>query len=183
MPVDLTIFTAQYLVFLTGALAVVILALRLWSQPRLVVVRWLVAAGLVLVLSYVLAQVGAMLYTDPRPFTTSGVPPLIAHAPDNGFPSDHALLAAALVALVALVDWRWALPLALLVVLVVLVDWARVGTGLHHPVDVVGSSVCVAVAFLIAWPVALLIVRWLTPRLPATWSDQRLLDRRSRKSR
>lgn len=102
MPTDLTIFTAQHLVFIAGAIAVVILALRLWPQPRLAVVRWLVAAGLVLVLSYGLAQLGAMLYTDPRPFTTSGVPSLIAHVPDNGFPSDHALLAAALVALVAL---------------------------------------------------------------------------------
>lgn len=171
MPADLTIFAAKYLVFIAVVVAAAILAVRLWPRPRLWVLRWAIAAVLLLILSYIFARIGGAVYNDPRPFTTSHVPPLVAHAADNGFPSDHALLAAALVALVAIVDLTWALPLVLLAVLV---DWARVGAGIHHVVDVAGSSVFVAIAALIALLLAPLIVRWLTPYLPADWDERRL---------
>ena len=177
MPTDLTIFAAQYLVFVAVVLAGAVLAVRLWPRPRLWLLRWAMAAGLLLVLSYALAQLGGAVYTDPRPFTTSHVPPLIPHAPDNGFPSDHALLAAALVAVVALVDRWWTLPFVLLAVLV---DWARVGAGLHHVVDVVGSSVFVALAALIALRIAPIAVRWAAPHLPPGWAEQRLIPTRKR---
>ncbi|MHB8575484.1 MAG: phosphatase PAP2 family protein [Dehalococcoidia bacterium] len=177
MPADLTIFAAKYLVFVTVVPTAAILAVRLWSRPRVWVLRWTLAAGLLLVLSYALAQLGSAVYNDPRPFITSHVPPLIPHAPDNGFPSDHALLAAALVAVVALVDVWWALPIA---VLAVLVDWGRVGSGLHHVVDVVGSSVLVALATLVAFGIARLAVRWLAPHLPTNWNEQPLVPMRKR---
>lgn len=176
MPTDLTIFAAQYLVFIAVAVAIAILAVRLWPRPRLWLLQWALAAGLLLILSYLLAQLGGALYSDPRPFTTSHAPPLLAHAPDNGFPSDHALLAAALVALVALVDVCWSLPL---VILAALVDWARVGAGLHHVADVVGSSLFVAVASLVAVLLAPSIVRWLGPHLPQGWKEQRLIPTRT----
>lgn len=174
MPTSLTIFAAKYLVFIAVALAAVVLAFLLWPRPRLWLLRWLIAAGVMLVLSFVLAKIGGAVYNDPRPFTTSHVQPLIAHAADNGFPSDHALLAAALVALVGMVDILWALPF---VVLAILVDWARVGSGIHHVVDVAGSSVFVAIALLVALLVAAAVVRWLAPRLPAEWEEEPLLPR------
>jgi undecaprenyl-diphosphatase len=177
MPADLTIFAARYLVFVAVVLAALLLAVRLWPRPRLVLVQWTLTAGIVLVASYALAQLGAALYHDSRPFTTSHVPPLIPHAPDNGFPSDHALLAAALVALVALVDVWWSLPL---VVLAVLVDWARVGAGLHHVVDVAGSVLFVALATLVGIVIAPLLVRWLAPHLPSGWHEQPLFPARKR---
>jgi undecaprenyl-diphosphatase len=168
VPADLTIFAAKYLVFIALALAVAFLALRLWPRPRLWLVQWAFAAGLTLVLSYAFARLGGALYHDPRPFTTSHVPPLIPHAPDNGFPSDHALLAAALVALVAMVDLRWALPMA---ILAVLIDWARVGAGLHHGIDVVGSSLFVALATLIARGMARLALHRVARHLPPSWTE------------
>jgi undecaprenyl-diphosphatase len=118
-----------------------------------------------LVLSYVFAQIGGLLYYNPRPFVVGHFQPLIPHAADNGFPSDHALLAAVIVALTALVDIPLALPFTLLAIVI---DWARVGTSLHHVIDVVGSSVFVALATLIALLFRPLIVRWLVPHLP-TW--------------
>ena len=175
MPTSLTIFAAKYLVFIAVALAAAVLAVRLWPRPRLWLLRWGIAAGIMLVLSLVLARIGGAAYSDPRPFTTSHIPPLIAHAADNGFPSDHALLAAALVALVGMVDLLWSLPFVLLAILV---DWARVGSGLHHVVDVVGSSVFVAIALVAALIVAEVVVRWLAPRLPTSWAEEPLLPQR-----
>lgn len=174
MPADLTIFAAKDLVFIAVVLAALVLAVRLWPRPRLALMRWAVAAVLVLLISYLLAVIGGAVYNDPRPFTTSHVRPLIAHAADNGFPSDHALLAAALVALVALVDVWWALPF---VVLALLIDWARVGAGIHHVTDVIGASVFVAVALIVAAAVTPLLLRALTPRLPASWRTRPLLAR------
>jgi undecaprenyl-diphosphatase len=167
MPADLTIFAATYLVFIEGVLAVAALALVFYRQPRSGLVRRAVTAALILVLSYVFAQIGGAVYNDPRPFTQDHVKPLIAHAPDNGFPSDHALLAAALVALVAVAGSWLAIPVA---VLAVLVDWARVGTGIHHVADVVGSSLCIALATLIALAVAPTVVRWISPYVPRALS-------------
>ena len=71
-----------------------------------------------------------------------------------------------------LVDPWWALPF---VATAILVDWARVGAGIHHLVDVVGSSIIVAGATLVAVVVASLVIPRLALYLPAGWKDQRLL--------
>lgn len=177
MPADLTIFAAKYLVFVAAAVATAVVAVRLWARPRLWILRWAITAAVLLVLSYALAQLAGAVYHNPRPFTTSHVPPLTPHAPDNGFPSDHALLAAALVAIVALVDFWWTPPF---VILAVLVDWGRVGSGLHHVADVVGSSVLVALAAGIALLIVPGAVRWLASYLPPEWNEQRLVPTRKR---
>jgi membrane-associated phospholipid phosphatase len=160
---DLTIFAAKYLVFLEAMLAAAIVVAVLLPRPRVEWVRWVVLVGITLLLAYAFARIGGRLYSDPRPFVTDHVRPLIPHTPDNGFPSDHALLAAALVAAVAFVRPLLALPVA---VLAILVDWARVGAGIHHVADVAGSTLLVAVAAAIALAVAPALVRLLTPYLP-----------------
>ncbi|HZS93757.1 MAG TPA: phosphatase PAP2 family protein [Chloroflexota bacterium] len=168
MPSDLTIFAAKYLVFVDAVIAV---ALCLWlvtQRPRPAVVRWVIAVVIMLVLSLVFSRIGAALISDPRPFTQDHVKPLISHAADNGFPSDHALLAAAIVAAVLLIAPMWSIPF---IVLGFLVDWARIGAGIHHVEDVVGSSVIVAIALLIALAVATPIADRLRPYLPAAWGS------------
>lgn len=157
MPPALTIFAAQYLVFIDAAIAAIVLALLLYRRPRPQVVRWVVAGAIVVVLSYVFAKIGGSLYSDPRPFTVDHVKPLTSHGADNGFPSDHALLAAVVVALVALVSPWLALPFA---VIAVLVDLGRVGSGLHHVSDVVGSDVLVTIATVIALLVTPPLAGW-----------------------
>jgi len=170
MSANLTVFLANYLIFFDVLAAAVVIASLLYRRPRFLAFRWAVTAAVLLVLSYVFAQIGGLLYNDPRPFAVEHFQPLIAHAADNGFPSDHALVAAALVALVALVSIPWALPFALLAIVI---DWGRVGAGIHHVIDVVGSSVFVALATLIALLLRPVIVRWLAPRLPHWASGQR----------
>lgn len=163
MPADLTIFAAKYLVFIEALLAAVILVAILYPRRRIEWVRWAVAVAIMLVLAYIFAKIGASIYNDPRPFVSDHIHPLISHAPDNGFPSDHGLLAAALVAGVAFVR---RLPALIVAVLAVLVDWGRVGSGLHHVVDVIGSTLFVALAAAIALLVAPIIVRAIAPHLP-----------------
>lgn len=163
MPADLTIFAAKYLVFLEALLAAGILAAVLLPRPRTEWVRWVLLTGITLVLAYAFAKIGSAVYSDPRPFVVDHVRPLISHAADNGFPSDHALLAAALVAMVAFVRPTLALPIALLGILV---DWARVGAGLHHVTDVAGSTLFVALGAAIALMVAPAVIRVLLPYLP-----------------
>ncbi len=164
MPADLTIFTAKYLILIDVALAVVVLGMTLYGRPRIEILRWVVAATLILALSLLFSRIGSVVYDDPRPFISDHVRPLIPHAADNGFPSDHALLAAAVVALVAIANLRLVLPFAFVGVLI---DWARIGAGIHHVADVVGSSVIVALATLIALLLVSPIVRRLVPYVPA----------------
>ncbi|MGI8827254.1 MAG: phosphatase PAP2 family protein [Chloroflexota bacterium] len=163
MPADATIFAAKYLVFIELIVALAVVAYVLSRRSRLEMLSWAVAGGITLILSEVFAQIGSAVYNDPRPFYVHHFHPLIAHAADNGFPSDHALLAAALVVFVVLIR-SWVA--VLIVILAVLVDWARVGAGVHQVADVVGSSAFVAVAALIAVLLTPLIVRWASPYLP-----------------
>jgi undecaprenyl-diphosphatase len=94
--------------------------------------------------------------------------PLIPHEADNGFPSDHALLAAGIVAAVGFARLLWVLPFGLLAGLV---DWARVGVGVHHPIDVLGSDAFVLLGVVVALVVAAAITARVLPYVPG-----RLLD-------
>jgi undecaprenyl-diphosphatase len=160
MPNSLTTFAAHYLVFIEALVALIALVpwfLRANWEDR---TRWFIACLVMVVVAEVLAKIGAHVYSDPRPFAVDHVAPLVSHAKDNGFPSDHALLAAAIVgALLVARQWLWAIPCA---VLGFCVDWARVGAGIHHVIDVLGSTgfvliglaIGLAIAFQVAEPLA-----------------------------
>lgn len=168
MPADLTIFAANYLVFIEGLVAAALILVLLYRTPRTRIVRWVVAASVLVIVAYIAAQIGGAIYNDPRPFAAGHFRPLIAHVADNGFPSDHSLMAAALVAAVALARLRWAL---LVLPLAILVEWARVGAGLHHPIDVIGSDLCVAVGVLAALLIAPTLTRLVLPLVPGRVLD------------
>jgi undecaprenyl-diphosphatase len=168
MPADLTIFAANYLVFIEAAVALGAVAFALYRQSRDEVVRWLIAAGITGVMAEVFTQIGAALYADPRPFAVGHFHPLIPHVADNGFPSDHALLAAFLV--VCVIRARSWLAVPPVVVLAVLVVWARVGAGIHHPIDVIGSAVFVAAGALIGFALTPFVFDRISPYLPRVLS-------------
>ncbi len=112
--------------------------------------RWQFVATLLLggVFSYALAKLGAQLFYDPRPFVIDGVAPLMKHAADNGFPSDHTLLAAVL---------AWACLLysrsvgVVLLLTMFAIGFARIAAGVHHPLDIAGSIVMAALGCFVAW--------------------------------
>lgn len=128
------IVVAKYF-FLIPVLMPIVYAL---FQPRAVQKRMLLLAVIILPLSYIVAKIGSHLYFDPRPFVVMHVHPLIPHAPDNGFPSDHELISAAFASILFVFNKKWGIAAF---ILAVFVGYSRVYTLVHHPLDIVGSFV------------------------------------------
>lgn len=126
-------FCAQYVIFI----AVAVTALVCLDRLRRRLFAPVVATVAALVLTFLLGRLGAALYSERRPFQAHRVHELIAHAPGQSFPSDHATAAFGL-ALAALVflSWRWG---AALFVLALLIGFARVYVGIHYPGDIGGG--------------------------------------------
>jgi len=137
------IFGAKYLIILSGLIF-------LWfvfksERPVQKRILWLVLISFPL--SYLIAKVWGHFYYDPRPFVGSGLEPLIPHAADNGFPSDHALLAGALASVVSVFSRQYGL---ILLILAFLVGLARILAGVHRLQDVLGSILITALVVFIA---------------------------------
>lgn len=115
------------------------------------------------VLALLLAKVLTHVVSDPRPYLVDHVPALTPLSRDNGFPSDHTLLAAVLTASLWWIDRRLVLPFAIGAVLVML---GRLGVGAHHTIDVLGSVAITLAAALVARALPL-PARWSAPLLPS----------------
>ncbi len=132
-------------------------------RPRLVAASVLavLAAGLGVVVAAVLSRV----VDRPRPFVAHPqIHAFLAHAPDPGFPSDHATAAFAIAAVLVLRLGRWALPVLLAAAALAV---SRVLVGVHYPADVLagallGTAAAALVCMLAARPPSL--------RLPARHS-------------
>ena len=152
---------AQYLVFAILAAA----AIAWLYLPRHEKVGLAAQGVMALALVLVFIRVAAALHSDPRPFAIDGsIKPLFAHAADNGFPSDHTALAAAVALLVMM--YRRLLG-AVLLAASVLVGVARVAAHVHHAQDIV-AALAIAV---VAVATAALLWRWIRPRLPRRLAD------------
>lgn len=141
MPIWLIIFGAKYLI-----VAVVIIAGIFWlwqnkTDKKIMAVRGAIALPITLIV----ARFTSMLYYHPRPFVVENTAPLIKHAADNGFPSDHTLLAAACAALVFSYNKKLG---ELLYLLTALIGTSRVVAKVHHPLDIIGSIV---IASVVVW--------------------------------
>ncbi|MDI6777915.1 MAG: phosphatase PAP2 family protein [Patescibacteria group bacterium] len=138
----LIIFGAKYILFVSAAIAV----FYLLKQPRKRQKEILFFAVVVLPLSYIAAKIISRFYFDPRPFVVGNFTPLIPHKADNGFPSDHALLGAA----IAFTIFRFDTKLGLfLLFLALLTGFARVFAGVHHLTDIAGSILIVLTVYSI----------------------------------
>lgn len=130
------IFFAKYLIFVIALLALIFLIRQIRTKPRRVLFITLFS----LALAYSLFLCLSHVYFEPRPFASGHFTPLIPHIADNGFPSEHALLAFSLACVVFVFDKKAGLLLA---ALAALVGVGRVYAGLHSPLDI-------AVSFLIS---------------------------------
>lgn len=144
-------------VFAKGApYAVIILLAVFWLTCERFQKAAILEAALAVAAGLLINQAIGLFYTHPRPFMMGLCRPLIPHAPETSFPSDHAtLLFAAALSLLSRPLWRR--QGILLLALALAGSWARVYTGLHFPFDIAGSLVVAAVS------VALLT--WLRPQL------------------
>jgi undecaprenyl-diphosphatase len=98
-------------------------------------------------IAFALDVVGGKVFYDTRPFVTEHVTPIIPHAADNGFPSDHAMLTFFLAFAIYAYSRRLA---AVLFVNAVLVSWARVAAHIHSLLDIAGGLVFGLVGALVA---------------------------------
>lgn len=125
------IFGAKYL-YLVSLLIAVFFFIKFPEKRKLVIF-----SALSLILTLAVAKILNQFVYNPRPFVVGGFSPLIPHAPDNGFPSDHMLLVSALPAIIVYYSRRYAI---LLWILAIIVGISRIYVGVHHPVDIEASA-------------------------------------------
>ena len=139
----LFIFGAKYLYLLIVAIGGVVF----FALPRNTQKQMIILACISLPLIYLITAIAAHFYYNPRPFVVGNFTPLISHVPDNGFPSDHVLLAFFVAALFFIFQRKTSY---LLLPLAVIVAVSRVYVGVHHPIDVLGSFLIVFIGMLAA---------------------------------
>ncbi len=131
---SLIIFAAKYLyLFAVGIYAVYFFSISN-SRKKGLAILTIVALPCI----YLVSKAAAHVYFDPRPFVVNNFVPLIPHAADNGFPSDHTLLTGAIASVVWLYNKKIS---AILWLIALIVGTSRVLAGIHHPVDIVGAIV------------------------------------------
>lgn len=140
MNAEITIFLATKLhVIIVVTVLVYILFLHKQKQILLLTL-------LTLPLAFIFGKVASLFIDNLRPFV-EGTTPLIQHIADNGFPSDHTLLATT----VACVVFVYNKPIgAILLGLSILVGVSRVLAGVHHYLDVAGSALIAVLATYLA---------------------------------
>ena len=141
---SLVIFGAKYLVYVLIALSV--LAVVVFKNKE----QWFrfgMLALLALAVGYALARAAGFLFSHPQPFAAEGFEPLIPHAVDNAFPSDHTVIGGVFASVAFLADRRVGLVLW---VLALLVGLSRIIAGLHYTVDVLAAAMLAVVAVWLA---------------------------------
>lgn len=143
----LTVAAAKWLVFLVPA---ALLLAWFWPSDGLPARRHLlIASGVSLALSGLVALPLTTLIVRARPFVALGLTPLFAHGTDSSFPSDHTLVGAALAAPLVWRLWRMGAPL---LVVALLAGCARVAAGVHWPSDIAASAVLALALGALALP-------------------------------
>ena len=137
----ITIFLAKYLHLFVIAGAVLVGVL---SEPKTRKALFILAI-IAIPVAYGVGELAGFLIQNPRPFVAEHIAPLIPHAPTNGFPSTHALIAMTVAAVVFVHNRKAGYALFALALLVGL---GRVLALVHNQIDVLGSAV---IAIVITW--------------------------------
>jgi undecaprenyl-diphosphatase len=126
------IFAAKYL-FLVSIILGGIFFYRLEATRKK---KFIVFSLASFALSFIVAKLLGAIFNNPRPFVSDHITPLIAHAANNGFPSDHTLLTMAIAAVVFMYNRKLG---AVLAVISLFVGSARVVASIHHQADILGA--------------------------------------------
>lgn len=137
------VFSAKYLLYIIALIALIFFVLANRNIKIRIIKSLIISAPLALIL----AKISSLFIYDTRPFAAENVIPLISHAADNGFPSDHTLAAM----LIAIVIFKFNKKLGtVLIILAILLGVARVLAKIHHPLDIAGSIVIDLISVWIA---------------------------------
>ncbi len=128
----LIILCAKYMPAVACAAVVVTWFFQDRVNRRSLIMRGIAAGALGTAFAWIVGS----LYNEPRPFVRLGQQPLIPHIADNGFPSDHTLLAALCALLVLPYSSRAGVVAG---VAALITGWARVACLLHTPLDILTS--------------------------------------------
>lgn len=131
---SIIIFGAKYL-FAAIPLLFLLALYQASPKHRKQLIVAILAAGIV---AAILDKLSSKLYYDPRPFVTHHIKPLVAHAADNGFPSEHTLLSITIAGVIYL--YRKKLGTVAMVI-ALLVGASRVAAHVHSPIDIIGSII------------------------------------------
>ena len=131
-----------------------LLLVLLWIRGRPERRGGLVATAIAAALALGANQIVGQFWYEPRPFMIGLGRTLMAHAPENSFPSDHTTfmmtVGIGLIATGAAPRWGRIVTLA-----GVLVAWARIYLGVHFPLDMIASAIIAGIfAALSVWLVA-----------------------------
>jgi undecaprenyl-diphosphatase len=131
---SLIIFGAKYLFIF-----VVVLALAAWLQANWKIKKQMLLAGVLAgLMAAIFDKIFSHLYYDPRPFVTHQLQPLVAHAADNGFPSEHTLFSIALATVIFFYRPRIGIAAG---VIALIVGVSRVAAHVHSPIDILAGVI------------------------------------------
>lgn len=158
---DLMRFAAVYLVF-----AAALIALLIWLHRD--GLRACVAVALGAILAVALTAAIGALWDRPRPFVAEHFTPLISHAADASFPSDHLAALGAVTICAWLTSRRLGIVTA---IIAAVVAFARVFVGVHYVSDVIGGFVLGMLCGGLMWRITSLApsVFERTDRLLVSW--------------
>ena len=128
------VFVANYL-YLFVILILGIAVLQESKDKRVKFVAAIIVSGII---AFILSRIAGKIYYDKRPFVREHIKPLFYHKPDNGFPSDHALLTGTLTAIAYFYNKKWA---TVMLIPTILIGIARVLARVHSPLDIAGGWV------------------------------------------
>ena len=139
-----------------------VLLVLLWVRGRPERRSGLVATAIAAALALGANQIVGQFWYEPRPFMIGLGRTLMAHVPENSFPSDHTTFMLTVgIGLIATGGApRWG---KIVTIVGVLVAWARIYLGLHFPLDMLASAL---IASLFAAVSVLLVApsrRWIMP--------------------
>lgn len=155
MLISLIVFSAKYLFVVIPLIAVIYTLMQSKSLRKKILTFSVVNLPVI----FIISQIVSRLYYNPRPFVQYHFKPLVDHAANNGFPSDHALLSFAIASIIFVFNKKLGIILG---VLGFMVGSSRVLSGIHSPVDVLGSFVISATTTYIIYRV--LISKFVTAR-------------------
>lgn len=127
-------FSAQWLIYILFLASAICVAYLVYKRQW----REVILAGITLVLSFVILLVLSKLFISDRPFVDHSITQLLPHVANQSFPSDHAT-ASFTIALAILVFTRFKKTGWILLAVAGLIGFARVYTGVHYPIDVIGG--------------------------------------------
>lgn len=151
-------FLANYLYLFIVASTLCILLLANKNDRR----KLICLAAIALPIAFIIGKTLNHFIFNPRPFVVEKVQPLISHAANNGFPSDHTLFSMVIAGIIFVYYRRLGI---LLIFLAFFVGLGRILAKVHHPVDIIASTVIAAIAVYLAW--------WILNRSTFTAKDRK----------